>query len=1128
MAKIFLSILVLLILFTSIVNAEGQENIAEDIGSKKPGNSKLEHMLDKMAVNAVHSKLLAKEYNIKDNSVQVIIDLKKFSPQYLEELENAGAIIEVSDKNLVQAQVPVSRLNAIANLSFVNHIRKPEKYTPFAISEGVAAINATPLHSLDYNGSGVKIAVLDLGFAGYQSKLGTELPSSVVVRSFRADRDITGEGGDHGTAVAEIVHDIAPGAMLYLVNFATDLEENSAVNWFISQNVDIISVSAGKSIGPKDGTDYADNIVNKATAADILWVNAAGNEADEHWMGYFYDPENNKFHNFANDDETQDIYAEAGSTIDVRLDWDDWPYSNQDYDLGLYDSSLRLLDSSANFQNGTQPPFEEILLTAPYTGIYKIAIKKYSATMNVKFHLYSPGNPTMQYIVSSGSLSIPGASTGSLTVGATHWSNDALEPYSSQGPTDDGRIKPDVVAPDDTASSVYGTFQGTSASTPHVSGAAALLLQMNPGLSVSQLKQALENGAKDLGASGKDNLYGSGRIDVYKSAQWMGIATTFTLSNGSISLPDSMGRRNTTITVQLKDSTGNNIRQASGVIFTVSNGILSASGRTTNASTGQLNVTLSGSTSLGSVSPVVTAYIAGMSPDSVSLTVDISQPALESVANVSNVTVNVSTPVLFTVTTGNTKVQGAEVILSGAGVSTTGTTDSNGDVTINVNATGTGIISVTTSRSGYAGEVTSINANYGASVLTTINIILGMPTVASGSTRTFTALGLDQYGNNMDITPSVFWSSNTTVGIINSTTGVFGAYRVGTTSITARNGSAGTISGTATVNVTTGPLANIAVLPEAPTFQVNATQQFTATGADAAGNDIAITASWNSSNLTVGTINATTGMFTALTSGTTLVNVTAQNITGSTPVIVQVITPVNGTITGKVTNATLEPIPDVVLTVGGTTATPNPTGTYTISIVPGNYTLTATASGYIPQSANITVVSAQIFTWNFTLQSPIASSGSINRTISPSSIPPSSTLTITLTPSPSTLFDIPGYQVIETIPFGFTFVSTSVASATNQGNVYTFTRIGGAPITYTLTAPPTNGSYTISGTFKDELTNTGAISGATTIRVGGMNYDSNGDGIIARSEAVQAVMEYFSGVITRQQAIEIVIAFFTG
>jgi bacillopeptidase F len=96
---------------------------------------------------------------------------------------------------------------------------------------------------------------------------------------------------------------------------------------------------------------------------------------------------------------------------------------------------------------------------------------------------------------------------------------------SSRGPSTCGGtgsllIKPEVVAPGTSVrSSVrgggYSTMSGTSMASPHVAGAIALLKQVFPNLTGSQLKYALYNTAVDLGDPGEDNTYGKGLIDVY-------------------------------------------------------------------------------------------------------------------------------------------------------------------------------------------------------------------------------------------------------------------------------------------------------------------------------------------------------------------------------------------------------------------------------------------------------------------------------------------------------------------------------------------------------------------------------------------------------------------------------------
>jgi serine protease AprX len=122
----------------------------------------------------------------------------------------------------------------------------------------------------------------------------------------------------------------------------------------------------------------------------------------------------------------------------------------------------------------------------------------------------------------SGSITCPGDELNSCTVGATD-SSDVVAYFSGRGPvTLDGQtyIKPDVSAPGvDVTSTLpgggYADWSGTSMATPHVSGAAALILEKSPTMKPSAVKQKLESTAVDLGSARKDNDYGSGRIDAY-------------------------------------------------------------------------------------------------------------------------------------------------------------------------------------------------------------------------------------------------------------------------------------------------------------------------------------------------------------------------------------------------------------------------------------------------------------------------------------------------------------------------------------------------------------------------------------------------------------------------------------
>ncbi len=126
----------------------------------------------------------------------------------------------------------------------------------------------------------------------------------------------------------------------------------------------------------------------------------------------------------------------------------------------------------------------------------------------------------------------PGAAELAITVGAVaEWSAPVgtnrhsmgvyLAPFSSRGPTLDGRLKPDVAAPGHSIRSAqtgttsgYVTFSGTSMASPFVAGAAALALSANSGLTPADVKNLLAATAQDRGPEGPDTDWGAGLIDV--------------------------------------------------------------------------------------------------------------------------------------------------------------------------------------------------------------------------------------------------------------------------------------------------------------------------------------------------------------------------------------------------------------------------------------------------------------------------------------------------------------------------------------------------------------------------------------------------------------------------------------
>ncbi len=109
-------------------------------------------------------------------------------------------------------------------------------------------------------------------------------------------------------------------------------------------------------------------------------------------------------------------------------------------------------------------------------------------------------------------------------------------PYSGGLP---GLLKPDVVAPGPGTTSIgigggYGPFGGTSAATPHVAGGIALIVSANPFLTPEEMTMVLQSTAVDLGAAGKDNVYGAGKLDCLAAVELALLLNNFGLVQGNV------------------------------------------------------------------------------------------------------------------------------------------------------------------------------------------------------------------------------------------------------------------------------------------------------------------------------------------------------------------------------------------------------------------------------------------------------------------------------------------------------------------------------------------------------------------------------------------------------------------
>lgn len=324
-------------------------------------------------------------------------------------VQAAGGTVRYAAGGAVRADLPLAAVDTIAGRADVAEVRPAAQATTWSepgnrdfrqaaaaqaaaatqVSEGDKAHGAdTARTTYGVSGSGVKVCVLSDGVDSLaKSQSAGELPTVDVLSGQKGS-------GDEGTAMLEIIHDLAPNAAL---GFATAFTSEAS----FAANIRALRTTGHCTIivddvayfdeSPFQDTQVA-QAVNDVTAAGVLYFSSAGNSgnATDGTSGYYegdFRASSSKIsgvtgtpHDFDPSSTTQNFDALSAGSLGkpVTLFWSDpWGKSANDYDLFILNSSGSVVASSENGQSGAQNPYE--IASVPTTGSgYKVAVVKYS------------------------------------------------------------------------------------------------------------------------------------------------------------------------------------------------------------------------------------------------------------------------------------------------------------------------------------------------------------------------------------------------------------------------------------------------------------------------------------------------------------------------------------------------------------------------------------------------------------------------------------------------------------------------------------------------------------------------------------------------------------------------------
>ena len=498
------------------------------------------------------------------------------SDDLLNQIAALGGSVSYSSAQdqMIHATVPLAVLETLAANPDVVHIApaaQARTNVGALTSQGYISHRANQvLSTLGRDGSGVKVGVLSDSVQALAALIASgDLPADTFV--------VPGQGGpangaSEGTAMMEIVHDLAPGAQLF---FATAF--NGAASF--ADNIRTLRFVYGCDIIVDDVTYFNEGVfqdgpiaraVNDVVADGAMYFSSAANSGNltsgtsGTWEGDFNPggasgaplPAGYTLHIFGG---AQAFDVLTGTTTFISTKWSD-PLggSTNDYDMFILNAAGTAVTCAATgLQNGTQDPYEFCSRPSnnPFAVNSRIVIAQKAGAAQRALHLDTERGRLS--IGTSGATFGHNAGLNTVSTAATYWNSartgtkpfvggaaNPTEVFSSDGPrrifynpagipitpnnvlfgTNGGTllVKPDVAAADGASSKTPGflPFFGTSAAAPHAAAVAALVKSVRPGYTNAQILNAMTQTALDIRAVGLDRDSGYGIVMALAAANY--------------------------------------------------------------------------------------------------------------------------------------------------------------------------------------------------------------------------------------------------------------------------------------------------------------------------------------------------------------------------------------------------------------------------------------------------------------------------------------------------------------------------------------------------------------------------------------------------------------------------------